>query len=444
MSRAASIQRRLSWTLVACSVLGLAAPAVALYAAIAWKLERNHQAQLDRRVIKLSDIAQKAERDGVDLAQRLAEYAPRRPGTRLAVFTPDARTLYADADLPAHRLSDQLRTRQFTPVGVAPPMQSLHFRIDIDVAESAELLRWVAGMLVFGVVFGSAGIGAVALWRLRRELLPLKHLTQQVQGLTPGRLATGISSGPPIEELQPWVEQFNALLQRLDQAYAQLESFNADVAHELRTPLNNIIGQTEVALSRERSAERLRDTLSSNLEELQRLAGIVQDMLFLSRADRGAAARRGKPVSLAAVARDVLEFHEAALEERQLQARVQGDALVAVDEPLFRRAASNLLSNATRHGDRGSAVCVHINLLGEDAVQVCVENVGPPIGAEALPRIFDRFYRGDAARADAEAHHGLGLAIVAAIARMHNGHTFARSADGLTRIGFSMQVQRSA
>ncbi len=444
MSAATSILRRLSWTMVACSVLGLAALAGALYVAIGWKLERNHQAQLDRRVVKLSDIAQKAERDGVDLAQRLAEYAPRRPGTRLAVFTPDGRTLYADADLPAHELSGPVRTRKFAPTGVTQSMQGLRFRIDIDVAESAELLHSVAGILLFGVVFGSAGIGSVALWRLRRELLPLKTLTHQVQRLTPGRLARGVSTAQPVEELQPWVEQFNALLRRLDQAYSQLESFNADVAHELRTPLNNLIGQTEVALSRERSAEQLRDTLSSNLEELQRLASIVQDMLFLSRADRGASARRGDPVSLAAVVRDVFEFHDAAMEERQLHASVHGDARVSVDEALFRRAASNLLSNATRHGDPGSAICVRIAPAGDEAVQVCVENVGSPIGAEVLPRIFDRFYRADAARADGDAHHGLGLAIVAAIARMHGGQTFASSAEGLTRIGFSVQVQGAA
>lgn len=444
MSAAASIERRLSWTLLACSVLGLAALAGALYAAIAWKLERNHQAQLDRRVVKISDIVQKAERDGADLAQRLAEYAPRRPGTRLTVFNRDGQALYADADVAAHQLGSQVRTRSFAPAGLASPTQGLRFRIDIDVADSADLLRAVAGMLFLGVIFGSAGICSTALWRLRRELAPLKTLTREVQALTPGRLAAGVSTGRPIEELQPWVEQFNALLRRLDQAYAQLESFSADVAHELRTPLNNLIGQTEVALRRERSVEQLRDTLSSNLEELQRLAGIVQDMLFLSRADRGATARRGTPVSLAAVALDVLEFHEAAMEERQLRARVQGDAQVAVDEPLFRRAASNLLANATRHGDHGSTIGVRILHAGEDAVQVCVESVGPSIGADALPRIFDRFYRADAARADGDAHHGLGLAIVAAIARMHGGRTFATSADGLTCIGFSMQVRNPA
>lgn len=441
MSRATSIQRRLSWTLMACSVLGLAALAGALYMAIAWKLERNHQAQLDRRVTKLSDIAQKAGRDGANLAQRLADYAPRRPGTRLAVFSPDGSLLYADADLPAHALSDEVRMRQFSPAGVGVPIQGLRFRIEIDVAESAELVRAVGGMLVFGVLVGSAGIGSVALWRLRRELSPLKSLTREVQRLTPGRLAGGVSTERPIEELQPWVEQFNALLRRLDQAYAQLEGFSVDVAHELRTPLNNIIGQTEVALGRKRTAEQLRDTLASNLEELHRVAGLVQDMLFLSRADRGAAARRGEPLSLAAVVRDVIEFHEAALEQRQLRASVHGDARVAVDEPLFRRAVSNLLSNATRHSDRGSAVCVRITPVHDASVQVCVENVGASIQAQALPRIFDRFYRADAARADGDTHHGLGLAIVAAISRMHDGHTFASSTDGLTRIGFSMQAR---
>jgi hypothetical protein len=150
------------------------------------------------------------------------------------------------------------------------------------------------------------------------------------------------------------------------------------VAHELRTPLATLIGETEVALSRERSAESLRDTLASNLEEMQRLSAMVNDMLFLSNADRGAVARRGAPVSLATLARQVAEFHEGTLDEAGLTLDVVGDATVAVDEPLVKRALSNLLGNATRFAARGSTVQVRIagDTTPRDAseVEVVVQN----------------------------------------------------------------------
>jgi two-component system heavy metal sensor histidine kinase CusS len=234
-------------------------------------------------------------------------------------------------------------------------------------------------------------------------------------------------------------------MQRLERAYAQLEAFNADVAHELRTPLANLIGETELALARERSPEALRDTLASNLEEVQRLAAMVNDMLFLAQADRGAQARRGEPVSLAALARQVVEFHEAPLEEAGLALRIEGDATVPVDEALFKRALSNLLGNATRFAEHGSVVVVRISAeLAQtpEQVQVVVQNRGPSIAPQLLPRLFDRFFRGDDSRCcPTEQHHGLGLAIVAAIARMHAGRTLAESDAGLTRVGFTLATR---
>jgi two-component system heavy metal sensor histidine kinase CusS len=229
-------------------------------------------------------------------------------------------------------------------------------------------------------------------------------------------------------------------MDRLQQAYMQLEAFNADVAHELRTPLANLIGQTELALSRERSSEALRETLASNLEETQRLSALVKDMLFLSQADRGAMARRGAAVSLAALAAEVAEFHEATLDEAGLALRIEGDARVAVDEPLFKRAVSNLIGNATRYAVHGSTVVVAIAADTAEQVRVTVENAGAEIARDHLPRLFDRFFRGDASRCceGEEQHHGLGLAIVAAIARMHAGRTLAESQSGRTRVGFTL------
>ena len=126
------------------------------------------------------------------------------------------------------------------------------------------------------------------------------------------------------QELQPLVSQFNALLVRLDNAYQQLEGFNADVAHELRTPLATLIGETELALSRSAVSRKRGTFWDRTSRTCTASAGLVNDMLFLSKADRGEQARRS-PVSLAALAAEVVEFHDAALQEAGVSVRVCGD-----------------------------------------------------------------------------------------------------------------------
>jgi two-component system heavy metal sensor histidine kinase CusS len=240
------------------------------------------------------------------------------------------------------------------------------------------------------------------------------------------------------EELRPWITQFNALLLRVQRAYVQLESFNADVAHELRTPLANLIGSTELALTRQRSNEELQTVLASNLEEIGRLSGIVTDMLFLSKADRGTSTRSRAVVSLAAQARDVIDFYDAMLDEAGLKTEVRGDAMADVDAALIRRALSNLLGNAIRFATPASTIRIDI-AEDSEAFTISVANLGEPIEAAALPRLFERFYRAAQARDGSTRHHGLGLAIVEAIARMHGGRVFASSQDGETRIGFTVR-----
>jgi two-component system, OmpR family, heavy metal sensor histidine kinase CusS len=442
----ATIRSRLTRTLFWRMVFGLGLLSLLAFAALHLLLARQQDAHLERRVVKLTDIAVKAERDGVALAQRLADYAPRRPGTRLVVRSADGRVIYEDADLPAHTLSRHVRRLAFVPPGLAPASPSAQFEITIDVAEHVELARAMAAMLLAITLLAAAGARWAGADAVRRGLAPLDRLSEQLARIEPTNLGQRLSLSEPAGELQPWVDRFNALLVRLEQAYRQLENFNADVAHELRTPLNNLIGQTEVALSKPRSAAQLQETLSSNLEELHRLGRLVQDMLFLSRADRGAKARCEQPVSLAALAREVVEFHEAAVDERGLHVRVVGDAHVAVDAALLRRAVSNLLSNAARHAAPNTAIEIGIastNASPGCEVTLTVQNRGQPIAPTHLPRLFDRFFRADPSRHAADVNHGLGLSIVAAIARMHGGRPLAQSSQEETRIGFTMAGEQS-
>lgn len=140
-------------------------------------------------------------------------------------------------------------------------------------------------------------------WLVRRGLAPLHSLVEQTRQLGAQDLSRDwqkrLDDSNQPQELRPLIAQFNALLERLAVAYRQMEAFNADVAHELNTPLTTLISSCELALRKPRDAEELRDILASNLEDLQRMAGIVADMLFLSHADRGQSAHRIKsPASL--------------------------------------------------------------------------------------------------------------------------------------------------
>lgn len=408
-------------------------------------VERNAQ-DLQARCELISDVVGSAANGGeAAMLARLLADAPMRASTRLQVWRADGSLLYADQSSDALEKSEHKRVHDFTIDTPGVEGGRFQARYTVDYSRDAAMGQRWAWILVAVTLAAGALVGGGSWWFVRRGLIPLRDLAAQTRAISPGSLDRRLALADPAEELLPWIEQFNALMERLERAYAQLEAFNADVAHELRTPLATLIGETEVALSRERSNEALRDTLVSNLEEMQRLSAMVNDMLFLAKADRGAVARRGAPVSLAALARQVVEFHEAVLEDAGLSLRIEGDATVPVDEPLFKRALSNLLGNAARFAEHGSTVVVRISAeLAQTAeqVQVVVQNRGQSIEPQHLPRLFDRFFRGDDSRCcPEEQHHGLGLAIVAAIARMHAGRTVAESDAGLTRVGFTLATR---
>jgi two-component system heavy metal sensor histidine kinase CusS len=432
-----SLARRLSMQLAAQTALALGLLCAGIFAATEWAFVDKQRALLTTKLAATRDAAVTTERAGglAEMRKHLQAAIPRRAGTYLELHAAaGGELLYRDPEgLPNPAKAERM---DFTLPLTAGEVRGTMW---LDTTEDSRMLGTLALILVTATLLGGVSAGIACAWRVRRTMEPLRALADQTRAISPGRMEQRLSLAEPVAELQPWIDQFNAMLRRLESAYVQLEAFNADVAHELRTPLAALIGHTEVALSREdRPAHALRDTLIGNLEELQRLAALVSDMLFLSRADRGATARCGATSRLADLVRQVVDFHEAPLSEAQLRVFIEGDAEIAVDEPLFKRAVSNLLGNATRYAVKGSAITVHIGVDAQGGAEISVENAGPDIDALHIPRLFDRFFRTDESRSDGHLHHGLGLAIVAAIARMHSGHTVATSGGGRTRIGFAV------
>lgn len=312
----------------------------------------------------------------------------------------------------------------------------------IDTVSDAELLHRLGWILVVCALAGAVMVSAGSLLLVRRAVAPLHGLVQQLRLLRADRLDMRVDGSLQPDELQPVIAQFNELLDRLDKAYRQLEAFSADVAHELNTPLSMLIGSCQLGLQRTRSVDELREILARNLEDLDRMAGIVRDMLFLAKADQGSRIQQREPHSLRRIALEVVDFHDAALHDADVQVDVEGDAGAVVDAGLMRRALSNLLSNATRYADRGSRIRIRITAQRDGELEVSVENQGQVIPPSELHRVFERFYRADHARAGSDVNHGLGLAIVDAIASMHSGRAFAQSEAGRTRVGMYLPTEQ--
>ena len=295
------------------------------------------------------------------------------------------------------------------------------------------LLIALVSLACVGVVLASM----LGYWVARIGLRPLASLSLEARKLTPPRLSGRLQLSPLPPELEHFVTSFNSTLERVEQAYSRLESFNADVAHELRSPLTNLIGQTQVALTRGRSAEHYFEVLQSNLEELERLRSIINDMLFLASADQGSKATELTRVSLAEEVATTLDYLDFILEDARVKVRVQGDASVPIDKSHLRRALINLLHNAVQHTEPGQVIQVDIQA-AVDHVSISVANPGAQIAEEHLPRLFERFYRVDASRSNSGANHGLGLAIVKAIALMHGGTVFVNSHQGVNTFGIHL------
>ena len=284
------------------------------------------------------------------------------------------------------------------------------------------------GLLV-AVVLG-CGIFAsaiIAITVTRRGLRPLNDMTGSLRRVGPNRLHERV---PPAEwprELQPVAIAFDDMLDRLEDSFTRLSQFSADLAHELRTPLANIRGEAEVALTRPRSPNEYAAILESSVMECERLSAVIDNLLFLARAE--AAESRVNCVQFegrAAIER-IAAYNEAIAEERHLQIICAGEGEVYADPVLFGRAVSNLVDNAVRFTPDGGRIEISLRSTLEHA-EIAVEDTGCGIAAEHISRVLDRFYRVDASRSSEGT--GLGLALVKSIADLHGGTVAVSSEVG--------------
>jgi two-component system heavy metal sensor histidine kinase CusS len=292
----------------------------------------------------------------------------------------------------------------------------------------------VLALAITLAAFATAGLGWIA---TRWGLAPLRDVTDMVAGISAEHLSDRLPPTSLPTELKPLATTFNAMLGRLDDSFRRLSEFSSNIAHELRTPISNLMTQTQVALSSARSKDEYKEVLYSSLEEYERMAQMVGDMLYLAQTDNRLVKPGVENVNLANETQDLFDYFEAWAEERTVSLTQRGSAAISGDRLMLRRALSNLISNAIRHTPPGQTVCVFLQS-DVDKVILSVENPGLAIPEEHLPRLFDRFYRVEPSRQRKGEGAGLGLAIVKSIVSAHGGSISVTSTREATRFQITL------
>lgn len=377
-----------------------------------------------------------------DSDENLLYATPHSNLKRLAGLTPSADRIDIDS---VHTWKDQGRTYRGAAVQLMQAKPVAQVPVTLVVATDIDFhVHYLDSLHLYLKLISLAAclIAILATWfAVYQGHAPLRRISAEIRRIKSDHLSIRLAPATVPVELTELAISFNDMLDRIEESFARLSNFCADIAHELRTPITNLRTQTEVALSQARDLEQYQEILYSSLEEYERMAKMVSDMLFLAQADNQQLQGERVKVNLLTEVQMLFEYFEAWADERGVALVCTGSALwVEGDQLMLRRALSNLLSNAIRYTAAGQAVTVALLAHSSDGVVIRVENPGLTIDPAHLAKLFDRFYRADPSRQRKGDGAGLGLAIVKSIIAAHGGHITANSAA--EQMIFEIQLPR--
>ncbi|MBA3881891.1 MAG: heavy metal sensor histidine kinase [Chthoniobacterales bacterium] len=319
--------------------------------------------------------------------------------------------------------------RLFSCVSVREEIAGKSYTVQVAQDRSADerFMRQFATLIAAVLAIGTVASALIAITVTRRGLRPIGRMTESLQRVGPHRLDERLTPVGWPRELQPLAAGFDDMLDRLEHSFTRLSQFSADLAHELRTPVANIRGESEVALTRSRSADEYREVIESTVGECERLSRTIDNLLFLARAEAAEPQIEGTRFEGRAALDKIVGYYQDAGGERQVSITAGGEGEIFADPLLFGRAVSNLIDNALRATPAGGTIQIALRPIAS-ATEISVTDTGSGIEAEDLPRVFDRFYRGDRSRSSDGT--GLGLSLVKSIAEMHGGKANITSAPG--------------
>jgi two-component system heavy metal sensor histidine kinase CusS len=439
--RRLSLSSRLALLFAACTAV------VSLFAGVLFsRASEAHFVELDQQLLSGKLIGLRRALHDLQSSEsevRLAEELNRQADLSLRITGSDGQRWYDSST----RLPDKLPHKPGlstindndtdyrvlnAPLFVDKP-DSPQLTLLLDITHHQHFLQRMQHLIWLTVGLSALATALLGAWAARSGLRPLRRMSAVARGVSAQSLNARLPEDDMPPELAEMAHHFNAMLGRLDDSFQRLSAFSADIAHELRTPLSNLLTHTQVTLTRPRPIEDYREALHSNLEEVQWMAQLVNDMLYLAKADHGLLMPKREQLELAEEADVLLEFFAPLAEDARVTLSREGHARLEGDRSMLRRALSNLLDNALRFTPTEGEVRVRI-IERPEGLNLTVENSGEGIDGTLLPRLFDRFYRADPARQEGSSEHaGLGLAITQSIVRAHGGQIRCESADGWTR-----------
>jgi heavy metal sensor kinase len=425
---------------------------VFVYLSLRHHLSTSLQEALARRPRQVADLISRLQLEGPALGERIqSRFAP-EANNRFTRVTIDGAIVYVSGDPADH---------SFDPEAVPPPSPKgapeafakrrladgtelfvATFRTTLNgktlVIEEgsapapveATLRAWVVGLVAgLGVLIAGAVAGGFLL--VQRSLEPVDRITRSAEQISSRNLSERLPIPDTRDELERLSIALNNMIRRLDDAFQQTRRFLADASHELRTPLTMMHAEFEAILAKTENQREVRDLAASGLEEVERLRKIVETLFALSRLEAGEALERFAPFNLAEVAATTTEQMCLLAEDKNISMRCRASNEVTVegDRGRLKQLIVNLLDNAIKYTPSGGSINIRVIARADTAVlEVADDGIGIP--AEALPRVFDRFFRADKARSRELGGAGLGLSIVKSICTAHGGRVFVESKEG--------------
>jgi two-component system heavy metal sensor histidine kinase CusS len=417
-------------------------------------LEREISSQDDMSIVLAARHARRLAQE-IDASKGIREHGDRitsivlgNPGMSMEVFDPNGQlaiehnlTRITEDDIAAWRNKTGAPIRGVATDVTLRDGEMVSILIARNLSDRYELLDQYRDQLKIYGIIGVLLTTVLSYLLIRAAMRPVNDIAASAAQVTVNRLNTRIAVKRVPRELEALVTTLNAMLERMDHGFKQMSRFTADLAHDMRTPLSNMRGATEVALARTRSADEYEALLASNLEECERLSRMIENVLFLARAEHPQFVKHMRVFDAVQELTRIGEYFEGVAEDAGVRVRVTGAAMLTADLELFRRAIGNLLANALRYTPRDKEIVLDAHEI-DGGVRITVSNEGEPIAHEHLERIFDRFYRVDPSRSSlpssgssqgSPGSTGLGLAIVRTIMELHGGTVHAESDARSTR-----------
>lgn len=335
-------------------------------------------------------------------------------------------TIFPKAQRSISSIETRTGDKLFSLVATIEESGGETYTIQVAQDRSADdhFTKQVGVLLGVMLAFGILASAVIATTVTKRGLRPLAELTSSLQRIGPTHLHERVPPAGWPRELQPLAVAFDEMLERLEESFTRLSQFSADLAHEFRTPIANILGESQVALTRARTPDEYREVIESSVGECERLSAIIDNLLFLARAEAAAGNLQRKLFDGPAAIEKIATFYETIAEEQCVVITCTGEGEIYADPMLFSRAVSNLVENALRFTPADGTIRISIAVRAADS-EISVTDTGCGIAAEHIPRVFDRFYRVDPSRSSQGA--GLGLALVKSIANLHGGSATVES-----------------